>query len=361
MKGLKEGMVITYPGNLIKLELKARGITQKDFAKRVGVQPSHLSEILRGTRGISDQFADSVETELGIPSSHLKHMQAEYDYKKKTAFINDRDQHEAEVVLNEYNEIYDMRMIYKALGLVDCTSVEKLRFCHEVLNFKTPSVQKQCLCGYFHKSTKTGLDARMISTWTVLAHYESERQQLPTGRFNKESMDSLSRDLAEIFNENSNTINKVTRKLSEYGIKFCIVPKVDRASIDGYSFISNGQPSIVVTKRYNRIDNFAFAVLHEVGHLKYHINEGEFRVTVADADELGTKEEREANRYAADALIPETIWKTAPEVPMNPHTIQLKYSAWAKRNRLNKWIVLGRVSHDTGMYMFKTDDSREIQ
>lgn len=110
-----------------------------------------------------------------------------------------------------------------------------------------------------------------------------------------------------------------------------------------------------------RIDNFAFAVLHEVGHLKMHLSNDQERVTIADVEEMSTKEEREANDFAANALIPNSTWAKAPEVSLNSHAIQVKYSAWAKKEHLNKWIVLGRVSHDTGMYMFKSDSSREIQ
>ena len=37
-----------HPGMMIKPELVERGISQKDFAKMIGVQPSHLSEVLNG-------------------------------------------------------------------------------------------------------------------------------------------------------------------------------------------------------------------------------------------------------------------------------------------------------------------------
>ena len=128
-------------------------------------------------------------------------------------------------------------------------------------------------------------------------------------------------------------------------------------------FTDDGTPAIVITKRYNKIDNAAFAVMHEVGHLKLHSEKddgGNINLAYADED-LITKEEREANEYAANALIPEYIWEKAPRVMMNPHFIQKEYSRWAKGYGLNKWIVLGRVSHETGMYMFKSDKTREIQ
>lgn len=37
-----------------------------------------------------------------------------------------------------------------------------------------------------------------------------------------------------------------------------------------------------------------------------------------------------------------------------------KYSQWASDNHLNKWIVLGRISYETGMHKFRNDESRKI-
>ena len=350
-----------HPGFIIRMELKARGMKQKDFAEKIGMQQSHLSEVLKGLRNISDQMAETIEIVLGIPSAHLIQLQAEFNFKKKFCQIKDIEEHKAEMELREYNEIYDMRVIFKHVGIKGKSSTEKLEFCKKSLHFASPVSQQRKTYGYYHKSEKTGLDTRMISTWSILAQYEAERQPTPTGQFDKTLIDNLSNELAEIFNENYNTLNRVSRKLSEYGIRFCVVPKIDRASVDGYSFIQNGLPSIVITKRYNRIDNIAFAVLHELGHLKLHIDGDGERITIIDDDELGKKEEREANYFATQVLLPDSVWQDAPEVPMNPHLIQRKYSAWAKKKGLNKWIVLGRISHDTGMYMFKSDSSREIQ
>ena len=77
-------------------------------------------------------------------------------------------------------------------------------------------------------------------------------------------------------------------------------------------------------------------------------------------EELNTKEEQEANAFAAEALIPDDKWADAPVVSLNPVEIQQKYSKWAREKHLNKWIVLGRISYLTGIYMFKSDKTREI-
>ena len=64
------------------------------------------------------------------------------------------------------------------------------------------------------------------------------------------------------------------------------------------------------------------------------------------------KEEREADEYAANALIPNELWKKIPLVRPNLMTMQRVYTQWATANRLNKWIVLGRISHEFNMYRF---------
>lgn len=355
---------IIHPGYILGMELKARGISQKNFATQIAIQQSHLSEIIKGKRNITDQLADKLEETLGIPAEHWIKMQAEYGYMTKLAEQKNVANINAENTLTEYNVIYDMRTIYNYVGILMKPASERLEFCAKSLKFVSPTVQRQKVRGCFHRSEKTGLDTRMIATWAVLAKYEASLRPMPEGVFDKEKMDSLSKELSTIFNENNNTLNRVERKLSEYGIKFCIVPKVKQASIDGYSFFTDdGTPAIVITKRFNKIDNVAFAVMHEIGHLYLHSekdNGGNINLAYADED-LITKEEREANEYAANALIPEYIWEKVPPVIMNPHLIQKKYSRWAKEYGMNKWIVLGRISHETGMYMFKSDKTREIQ
>ena len=361
-KRAMEVTTITHPGFILGMEIRARGFTQKSFAEQIALQQSHLSEIIKGKRGISGQLAVKLEETLGIPADHWNQMQAKYDYEQKAVNLHNVAERDAESMLIAYNEIYDMRIIYKSVGLTGKPSSERLAFCKEQLRFGTPAVQQKQVQGYFHRSEKTGLDTRMIATWAELAKYEASRRPLPTGKFDKVKMDELAKELSFVFCENHNTINRVEKLLNDYGIRFCVVPKIERASIDGYSFFIKGKPAIVVTKRYNRIDNLAFAVLHEVGHLKLHSSEnynGNINLAYAE-EELNTKEEQEANAFAAEALIPECLWADAPVVSLNPIEIQQKYSKWAKEKHLNKWIVLGRIFYLTGIYMFKSDKTREI-
>ena len=351
------------PGYIIKEELKARGIRQKDFAAQIKMQPSHLSEVIKGTRAINDQIAEKLERSLGIPIMFWLKDQSRYDCAKKELEQLSVEEREAEISYSEYDKTCDMKTILKRLEQVYYSRTQQIDFCRSELGFASPAqaqIQFESYkFGRYHKSEKTGLDKRMINTWSILARYSVKNMPV-TGTFRKEDSDNLSRELSVILHNNQNTEQEVRDALSKYGIRFTIVPKVDRASIDGYAFYcGDGIPAIVVTKRISKIDNFAFAVMHEVGHLVLH-NVEDFPI-LSLSDEIEDYCEDEANTYAANALIPEKIWREAPSVPINQFVIQKRYAKWADENKLNKWIVLGRISHETGMYKFKSDSSRDVQ
>lgn len=68
----------THPGEVIKDELIARGITQKEFAKRIGVPYTMLNDILNERRPLSASVALYVETALGISADLLMGLQSDY-------------------------------------------------------------------------------------------------------------------------------------------------------------------------------------------------------------------------------------------------------------------------------------------
>jgi HTH-type transcriptional regulator/antitoxin HigA len=218
----------------------------------------------------------------------------------------------------------------------------------------------------FRRSDKTGLDYIMITTWVVKVRTEAKNpDNHPSTSFDRDCMDKLVPSISKILHVNKgNTTAQVKKLLNDNGIGYIELPKESKASIDGYSFMLNGTPYIAVTRRFDRIDNYAFSIMHELGHIYCgHVDEtGKINVAVAmsETNENPPSQEAEADRFATERLIPNSLWLLAPPVPLNPYVIQKKYTQWAKSKGLNPWIVLGRVSHETGMYRFTSDSSRSI-
>ena len=80
-----------YPGMMIKPELEERGISQKDFAKMVGVQASHLSEVLNGKRTLTTDLAVKIESAIGLPAKVLLAAQTQYELETANPASDSKD------------------------------------------------------------------------------------------------------------------------------------------------------------------------------------------------------------------------------------------------------------------------------
>lgn len=81
--------IATHPGEMIKDELKERGMTQKQLANATGIKPSVLSETINGKRNVSLKMAMALEKALGIPADIWMNLQTQYNLD--TANIAKRD------------------------------------------------------------------------------------------------------------------------------------------------------------------------------------------------------------------------------------------------------------------------------
>ena len=82
-------VIATHPGELIRDELKERGMTQKQLAAEMEITSSVLSETVNGKRAISVNMALALEKSLGIPADIWLNMQMQYNLD--VASIADRD------------------------------------------------------------------------------------------------------------------------------------------------------------------------------------------------------------------------------------------------------------------------------
>ena len=74
--------MLIHPGEMLKDEIEARGITQKDLAKRMGVSYTVFNEILNGKRPITTEYALLLEAALGIDAGVWLRLQADYNMQK---------------------------------------------------------------------------------------------------------------------------------------------------------------------------------------------------------------------------------------------------------------------------------------
>ena len=73
---------LIHPGEILKDEIVARGITQKVLAQQMGVSYTVFNEILNGKRPITTEYALLLEAVLGIKASIWIGLQADYNLQK---------------------------------------------------------------------------------------------------------------------------------------------------------------------------------------------------------------------------------------------------------------------------------------
>lgn len=74
--------MLIHPGEMIKDEIAARGITQKELAKQMGVSYTVFNEILNGKRPVTTEYALLLEAALGTNASIWIGLQTDYNIQK---------------------------------------------------------------------------------------------------------------------------------------------------------------------------------------------------------------------------------------------------------------------------------------
>lgn len=74
----------THPGELVRDEMRERGLTQRQLAAMAGLSPSIVSEIVRAKRSVTEEIATSLEKVLGIPMVMWMNLQSQYDHDTAT-------------------------------------------------------------------------------------------------------------------------------------------------------------------------------------------------------------------------------------------------------------------------------------
>ncbi|MBQ8703592.1 MAG: HigA family addiction module antidote protein [Bacteroidales bacterium] len=103
--------IATHPGELVRDEMRERGLTQKQLAALAGLTPTMVSEVVRARRSVTEEIAASLEKALGIPVVMWMNLQSQYDKD----IAAQKSQHEDVVVtipISDRNLLRDLSRKY---------------------------------------------------------------------------------------------------------------------------------------------------------------------------------------------------------------------------------------------------------
>ena len=356
----------THPGEILADEIDANGFSQIDFANLIGLKRSQLNEIIKGKRNINADLALLLEKALDIDAAYWLEAQKNYDLDKARIDEKNKKQLEAIEIWNVIKgfipvSFFKKEQIITGNPVRDNQVIREIYRINQLDDLAIMRVQPNYT--RFKKSIKLKADLNNIMGWVKLVQFKAEEVQVVP--FSHEVKDSLIKQLRQIFQKNKNVLSSVQNLLHENGIKLIYQSKGEKTPVDGVSFWSNGNPAIGMTLRHKRLDNFAFTLFHELGHVFEHLinnNQAEFidlDVKNEDDDYKNLIEEKEANNFAESALINDTEWNAfIKTVPLYYSDAEIK--SFAKKIQIHPCIVRGRVCHVTKNYKSFTSISHEI-
>jgi HTH-type transcriptional regulator/antitoxin HigA len=354
-----------HPGEVLREELRERGIKQKEFAKAIDFQATHLNEFIHGKRNLTEPLAHKLEQALGIPFKFWMSMQSEYAYD--CIQIKNRELEEQEAIKYEHScmETFNLALVYKVCNIKAISAKERTKLLKEIVPFDPLSAKdkRSKVSGFYKRSNKVQIDEKNMMAWLIINWIITSKLE-PIGRYEPGNGYLAAKDLAKQANTQSITIDTIKECLNGYGIQYAEVPKIDKAPVDAYSSFIKENPVISVTYRYNDMDKLVFDILHELGHIEKHLMESKMEFISVDSMEYSSDpKEREANEFAQEALIPKEVWNRMLKVgskSLSPYKIVAIIAAEAERYGISPSIAISRYKHVTNMYRLSAYKSPKI-
>lgn len=142
--------------------------------------------------------------------------------------------------------------------------------------------------------------------------------------------------------------------LAAKGIVLIVERHLPGSYLDGAAMLADGATPIVgLTLRYDRLDNFWFVLMHELGHVFLHLFDGlRFDFFDEEGGNDGDAIETEADKFALDALIPEELWEQClSRFALSEEAVRID----AETIGIDPSIIAGRIRKERGNYTILND------
>ena len=341
------------PGEQLQRELDERGLTQKDLADTIDKPTPLINEIVNNKRRFSAEMSALIGVALGMPSDYWLNLQVQYEISRIEQEDGFDTKKQSIVVWNRLKEIVNVGYLKKRFNLSSDTSecINKIFQYFGVDTIDAFEEKAKSVCdAFYRKSEKSQTDSINLLTWIMIVKHDSEAWSQTLNPFKKEKERELIQELNSVFLKNQDTINNVQSVLNKYGIKYFKEDKLDKVPVDGYSFWIGSNPTIAMTKRFDRIDYFAFTLMHEIGHIIKHISPDAKKDSIDIVIESNRDYEKEANMFAEKSLINGAPIEELFSRCKNPYTADYEIIRFANDHHIHRSIIAGQYRNHINSY-----------
>jgi HTH-type transcriptional regulator / antitoxin HigA len=314
--------------------MEQQGLQQKDMVPYLGSQ-SKVSEVLNRKRPLSLAMIRALHGGLGIPAEVLLQKPG------------------TEIPARRYDpQDYPFAEMFRRGYLPFPGSLREARLRAEALLVEFFAILGDAEPEHvFCRRTDHAPDANALIAWQAQALHLAQAEALPD--YCPASVDEPAlRALVQqsCFRTGPQNAREL---LNRWGIHLVVLRHLDKTYLDGASFLAPwGRPIVGLTLRYDRLDNFWFTLLHELAHVRLHLD----RAGLAFFDDTqhiqadpADSREREANAFAQEMLISAEVWeRKRSDLLTNPSEQVVRQIS--ETLRISPAIVAGRIRWETRDY-----------
>lgn len=319
------------PVAAIKFRMDNLGLKPKDLVPYIGSMP-RVSEVLAGHRPLSINMMRRLRKGLGVPASALidepdvevEHEQPDYDYSKFP-------------LIEMMERGYIRQMPSKEL------KQDPEKYVRPFLKSSPTTPFQALLRAPLTQSGARTMDEYALIIWRAAVAKKAAVMDLKSTFDRAVITTEWLRDVAKL-SVHADGPRLAQKWLANYGIALVIEKGFAKTYLDGAAMMDGNQPIVALTLRHDRIDNFWFALLHELVHVWKHLKKGTMFIAdnLDDTTRVGKTQEDEADAGATEALIPKRLWdKSAVKTSLLAEDALVL----AKQAGVHPAIVAGRVRY----------------
>jgi len=340
---------VTPPGESLLETLEVIGMSQVEFAERTGRPKKTINEIIRGKAMITPETALQFEKVLGVPASFW--INREQNYQEWLAREQEKSKFEQQLSWIEKFPIKEM----VALGWIENCD-DPLDILNELLRFFGIASPQQWdavtndLSLAFRRSAAYKAEPEIISAW--LRKGEIEAQNVDCEPFEAETFRNALQEIRLLTNEPPEVFEpKIIELCAEAGVAVVFIHELRKLRTNGATRWLNPNKALMqLSLLYKTDDQLWFTFFHEAGHILLH---GKRDIFLEEDNHSNIKED-EANRFAADWLIPPKEYKNFH--PRGGYFSKAEIVEFAHRLNIAPGIVVGRLQHDQYIPMKNCND-----
>ena len=342
-----QNKIAFHPGYYLKEIVDQSGLTQEDFAKRLGTTPKNLSILLRGEQNLSIDIAAKLSRMLGTTISYWLNLQQAYDEKLAEFLSEEELQREREI----FKHIdYGYFRTYFHLPDLPRRVDDQIKCVREFLSVSSLTILGERNLAVNFRSYAENLSLSNIVNSNVMVQIAiNQALMTDTPKYNKKRFEkAVSFALTQTKNH-SGFLPAVTKAFEEAGVVLIVLPNLKNSGVNGATKKIDGKIMLMVNDRRHFADTFWFTLFHEIGH----ILNGDLGIS------LNNESEDEADIYAQRALIPQDKY----EEFVHQHLFfdEQIIREFADSIDQDPGIVLGRLQIDKRVPYTETELSKKLR